>query len=68
MDKKNVFLKDEYVVKIADIMSDIKSINLEVNVTEIKKFEFNKGIIMALNLKDESGFLLGFLIVNKNKD
>ena len=66
MDKKNVLLKNEYVVKIADAMSDIKSINLEVTITEIKKFEFKKGVITALNLKDESGSLLGFLIVNRD--
>ena len=58
--------KDKYVVKIADIMSDIKSINLEVTITEIKKFEFKKGAIIALNLKDESGSLLGFLLVNRD--
>ena len=66
MDKKNELLKNEYVVKIADIMSDIKSINLEVTISEIKKFEFKKGVIVALNLKDESGSLLGFLIVNRD--
>lgn len=58
--------KDEYITKIADIMSDVMSINLEVTITEIKKFEFKKGIIVALNLKDESGFLLGVLIVNRD--
>ena len=58
--------KDEYIIKIADIMSDIKSVNLEVTITDIKKFEFNNGIITALNLKDESSSLLGFLIVNRD--
>lgn len=58
--------KDEYITKIANIMSDIKFINLEVTITKIKKFEFNKGIITALNLKDESGSLIGFLIVNRD--
>ena len=58
--------KNEYIVKIADIMSDIKSINIEVTITEIKKFELKKGVIIALNLKDESGSLLGFLIVNRD--
>ncbi len=57
---------DEYITKIANIMGDIKSINLEVTITEIKKFEFKKGIITALNLKDENGSLLGFLIVNRD--
>ena len=58
--------KDEYITKIADIMSDIKSINLEVIITEIKKFEFKKGTIVALNLKDASDSILGFLIVNRD--
>ena len=58
--------KDEYITKIADIMSDIKSVNIEVTITDIKKFEFKKGIITALNLKDASGSLLGFLIVNRD--
>ena len=58
--------KDEYITKIADIMSDIKAINLEVTITDIKKFEFKKGVITALNLKDDLGSLLGFLIANRD--
>ena len=60
--------KDEYIIKIADIMSDIKAINLEVTITDIKKFEFKKGIIIALYLKDESDSLVGFLIVNRDNN
>ena len=60
--------KDEYITKIADIMSDIKAINLEVTITDIKKFEFKKGIIIALYLKDESDSLVGFLIVNRDNN
>ncbi len=57
---------DEYITKIADIMSDIKAINLEVTITDIKKFEFKNGTIVALDLKDASDSLLGFLIVNRD--
>ena len=60
--------KDEYIIEIADIMSDIKAINLEVTITDIKKFEFKKGIIIALYLKDESDSLVGFLIVNRDNN
>ena len=57
--------KEEYISEIDDIMEDVKSRVFIVTIKKIKKLEFNKGIILGLDLQDKSGKILGIFIANK---
>ena len=62
-------LKDtEYISKIDDIVDEIKDVSLILTVTKIQKVEIERAIIVGLNLKDESGTILGIFVGKRKND
>ena len=56
----------EYISEIDDVIDERKNVNFIATIIKIKKVEINKAIIVELNLKDDSGTILGVFVGKKN--
>ena len=56
----------EYISEIDDVIDERKNVNFIATIIKIKKVEINKAIIVGLNLKDDSGTILGVFVGKKN--
>ncbi len=62
-------MKEEKQYSIKEYISEIdesKNVNFIATIIKIQKVEINKAIIVGLNLKDNSGTILGIFVGKKN--
>ena len=67
--KEKVDLKsEEYISEIDDVIEECKYVNFIATITKIQKIELKKAIVVGLNLKDDSGTIIGIFITPKNNN
>ncbi len=68
MKEKVNFKCEEYISEIDDVIEECKYVNFIATITKIQKIELKKGIVVGLNLKDDSGIIIGIFIAPKNNN
>ena len=58
----------EYISEIADVIEECQKVNFIATITKIQKVELKKAIVVGLNLKDDSGTILGMFVAPKNNN
>ncbi len=59
---------NEYISNIDDIVDEIKNITIKARIKGIKRLEFKQGIIVALNIEDNSGTIPAIMIGNREEE
>lgn len=58
--------KDVYITKIGHIVGKVKNVVLEVSMQDFKVFEFEDTMVVIMNVSDDTGEIMVFLIGNRD--